>query len=140
MRLRLVLGPSRSGGAAPFYATVEWAGQVGHPSSYALLTGTRSSTPNIKIHDTGAKHRSALAAGSDKVFFGLPTEYEGAVADVLNQELQPVSVGGAAHGLVGSSEVAFRGVSRLLCRILAGELPFEDEAVWHLLDRCWEGG
>ncbi len=140
MRLRLELGPTGRGSTLPSYATVEWSGRVGHPSSYALLTGTRSKTPGIALLDSGGAYRSPLVAGGDELRWGLPAEYEAAVADVLEHEPQAVVVSHAAHGLVGSSQAAFRGVARLLCRVLAGGLPSEDEAVWRLRDRCWQEG
>lgn len=93
----------------------------------------------MRLLDTGAQHREALVAGIDKVRWGLPSEYEAAVAAVLASDPQSVLVSHAAHAEVGSSQVAFEGVARLLCRILAGGLPDADEEVWQLRDRCWQG-
>jgi len=138
MRLRLELGPPSRGSALPAFATVEWSGRVGHPSSYALLTGTRATTSGVAVLDTGTVYKSPLVARADKVRWGLPAEYEGAVTAVLNDEPQAVLVSHAAHGLIGSSETAFRGVARMLCRVLGGGLPADDEAVWRLRDMCWQ--
>lgn len=140
MLLRVELGPCARGSAVPAHATVEWAGRVGHPSSYALLTGTRSGTAGIALLDSGDTYRSPLVRRGDNLRWGLPAEYETAVADVLEHEPQAVVVSHAGHGQIGSSQIAFRGVARLLCRVLAGGLPSEDEAVWRLRDRCWQDG
>ncbi len=140
MWLRVVLGPTAGGSAVPSFATVAWAGRVGHPSSYALLTGTRSEVPGVTLFDTGGRHRDPLVRRLDKVRWGLLPEYEQAVAAVLRSEPQPVLVTHAAHAEIGSSQVAFEGVTRLLCRILAGGLPDDDDEVWRLRDRCWQRG
>lgn len=88
--------------------------------------------------DTGARFKEALVAKVDKVYWGLPLEYQPAVDAVLRAEPQPVLISHAAHGAIGSSQAAFAGAARLLCRILAGGLPSDDAEIWRLRDRCWE--
>jgi hypothetical protein len=57
---------------------------------------------------------------------------------VLVAQPRPVRVSRAAHGLVGSSLMVFRGLTLLLCQILTAGLPMEDIDVWKLRDRCWK--
>jgi hypothetical protein len=137
MRLRVQLGPNGRGSAVPSFATVEWVGRAGHPSSYGLLTGARSPSPRLAIADEGARYREALPGKADNVIWGLPDEYVNAVTAVLEEEVQPVLVSHAAHGEIGSSRDVFAALTRLLCRLLAGGLPQDEEDVWRLRDRCW---
>ena len=138
MTLRIETGQGfRSGSRLPAFATVEWAGRVGHPSSYALLGGTRSDVPRVSLHDSGASFGEALAASADDVRWGLPPEYEEAVLTLLADQPQPVLVSRAAYGMVGSSVRAFRAVALLLCQVLASGLPSSDEDAWKLRDQCW---
>jgi hypothetical protein len=136
LRIWTTLG-YRSGSDLPSSATVEWSGRAGHPSSYGLLGGRRSSRPHISVFPSGAKFRDALASSSDDVRWGLPAEYEAAVGLALESQLQTVAVSQAAHGLVGSSVDVFRALTVLLCRLLAGGVPREDAEIWKLRDRCW---
>jgi hypothetical protein len=127
-----------SGSNLPATATVEWSGRAGHPSSYGLLGGARSSGPRISVFPSGAKFRDALGSSSDDVRWGLPAEYEAAVAEALEDQPQAVMVSQAAHGRIGSSVYVFRGLTVLLCRLLAGGVPSEDAEIWKLRDRCWD--
>jgi hypothetical protein len=78
-----------------------------------------------------------LPGRADKVIWGLPDEYVNAVTTVLDEEVQPVLISHAAHGEIGSSSSVFAGLTRLLCRLLAGGLPPDEEGVWRLRDKCW---
>jgi hypothetical protein len=127
----------RSGSQLPSFATVEWAGRIGHPSSYALLGGTRSDTAGVSVHASGASFKEALAAPTDDVRWGLPSEYEEAIVSLLADQSQRVLVSRAAYGVVGSSERAFRAVALPLSQILASGLPSAEDAVWKLRDHCW---
>jgi hypothetical protein len=124
-----------------FSSAVLGDGRVGRTcrasSSYGLLTGARSRSPGLALAEEGARYREALTGRADKVIWGLPEEYATVVAAVLSDELQPVLVSQAAHGEVGSSQYVFAGLTRLLCRLLAGGLPPAEEDVWRLRDRCW---
>jgi hypothetical protein len=138
MTLRVECSPGRKGGSgAPTSATVEWAGRIGHPSSYGLLGGRLAASAGVEVQSSGAKYKDALASRSDDVRWGLPAEYDAAVQSMLEVRPQPVRVSTAAHGAIGSSEYVFQRVALLLCRVLAGGLPTEDSEVWRLLDQCW---
>jgi len=139
MTLRVRLGPKARGSSLPSFATVEWVGLAGHPSSYGMLTGARSDTSRLAIADEGgARFRDSLAANADTVLWGLPDEYRSAVVSALDDEVQGALVSQAAHGEVGSSRNVFTALTHLLCRVLAGGLPDNDEDVWRLLDKCWQ--
>jgi len=114
-------------------------GRGGHPSSYGLLTGARADVSQITIMDTGARHRDALVSRVDHVVWGLPEEYETAVLAVLGHEPQQLLISHAAHGEIGSSELVFAALTRLLCRLLAAGVPADEGDVWRLWDRCWNG-
>ncbi len=138
MSLRIWTTPGvHSGSDLPATATVEWAGRTGHPSSYGLLGGARSSAPRISVFPSGAKFRGSLARSSDEVRWGLPAEYEAAIAEAMEDQPQAVVVSQVAHGRIGSSMYVFRCLTVLLCRLLAGGVPNEDAEVWKLRDRCW---
>lgn len=117
--------------------TIEWAGRIGHPSSYALLRGWRASRADVHVPPGGALFKGSLATSVDEVRWGLPPEFEESVLDVLMTRPQPVRVGGAAHGLVGSSAQAFRCVALMLCHMLTVGVPHDDEDIWRLFDRGW---
>ena len=122
------------------WAVVEWAGRVGHPSSYALLRGSRTfGRPGIRMYsrDSGSHFKESLAGPADEVFWGLPPEFEHAVLDIVEAQPQPVNIGRAAYGVAGSSTHSFRCVALLLCHALTIGLPTNDEDVWKLFDRCW---
>jgi hypothetical protein len=137
MTLRVEMSALGSGSKLPEFATVEWAGRIGHPSSYALLGGRRSDMPGVRVYSSGGSFRQALAARADDVRWGLPVEYEEAILKLLADTAQPVSVSRAAHGEVGSSQRTFRAVALLLSRILASGLPGDEDEVWKLHDHCW---
>ena len=93
--------------------------------------------PSVDVSNAGGRFADALAGSVDKVRWGLPLEYEGAVLEELVAQPRPVDVTRAAHGLVGSSEMVFRALTRLLCQILTAGLPTDDLEAWKLCDRCW---
>ena len=118
----------------PLNLTVEWAGRAGHPSSYGLLTGRRTSRPSIGAPDAGVAYRDSLAAGADDVRWGLPAEYRRPVADALAALPEPLRITDAAHGLAGSSPHVFRVLTGLLSRMLTTGVPVDDDEIWHLFD------
>ena len=131
MLLRLTFGDGfRSGSQPPSWATVEWVGRAGHPSSYALLSGTRADRVRISVDPGDAFFKDALAANLDDVRWGLPREYEAAVLRVLSDQPTRVLVGRAAHALVGSSALSFAAVALLLSKILAVGVPDPEASVW----------
>lgn len=138
MTLRIEAGARfRSGSRLPTFATVEWSGRIGHPSSYALLGGARSPETRVSVFASGAAFNDALAAPADDVRWGLPPEYEKAVLNALADRPEHLVVSRAAYAEIGSSEVAFKGVALMLCQILTVGLPSDDGDVWKMLDRCW---
>jgi hypothetical protein len=106
--------------------TVEWAGQVGHPSSYGLLGGRSSQVTQVAPGDARG-YEESLAGAADQVRFGLPSEYAAAVSDALTT---PVEVTIAAHGLVGSSPAVFSRVAAFLALLLRDGVPEDDEDLW----------
>jgi hypothetical protein len=102
--------------------TVEYAGRVGHPSSYGLLGGRRSTVASLHPLASG-RYESSLAGDSDDVEFGLPNEYKPAVAAGLHRRVEIVI---AAHGRVGSSESVFRRLAATLSDLLdSDDVPTE---------------
>lgn len=113
---------------------VEWAGQVGHPSSYALLGGRLSDgTPGQVRVDLTGPYVGSLAGAADVVEFGLQEEYAVAVRRGVNGAVQ-VTI--AAHGRVGSSPVVFARVGRLLAVFLRHGVPADDADVWQAWALC----
>jgi hypothetical protein len=138
MRLRIVSGPTRpSRSDGPAWVHVEWAGRVGHPSSYGLLGGTRVDKSVVRIQPSGAKFRDSLASGVDDVRWGSQPEFDVAILDALQSQPQCVLVSQAAHGAIGSSPYVFARLARFLGRILATDIPAEDAEVWRLFDQVW---
>lgn len=138
MRLRIVRGLTRASGShGPAWVHVEWAGRVGHPSSYGLLGGTHADKSVVRIQPSGAKFRDSLASGADDVRWGSQPELEVAVSDALQSQPEGVLVSQMAHGAFGSSPHVFARLTLLLCRILATDVPAEDADVWRLFDQVW---
>jgi hypothetical protein len=127
----------RDGSNLPTFVNVEWAGRVGHPSSYGLLGGTRARQPDLRIWTSTSPFKQSSAGSADQVFWGLPAEYEDTIERTLADQASAVSVGTAAHGMVGSSNLVFMGLTTLLCRLLGAGIPINDDDVWRLLDSCW---
>ena len=100
---------------------VEWAGRLGHPSSYGLL-GIAPGAPRVEIAD--APFPRSLAGRLDVVRFGLPPEY---VAVVDGED---VTV--AAHGEAGSSALVFRALLAVLKREIV--MQASDSDVWNVFD------
>ena len=139
MKLRVELGPPDRGSDLPSWVLVEWAGRVGHPSSYGLLSGANASRPRIAVSDEGpALFRESLAGRADTVVWGLPDEYKSNVLTVLQDQAQAALISRAAHGEIGSSPRVFGSLTRMVCLVLAGGLPTDDEETWRLFDRCWD--
>jgi hypothetical protein len=118
----------------PLNLTVEWAGRVGHPSSYGLLTGRRSARASIGVPAAGVAYLDSLASGADDVRWGLPAEYRSAVVETVAGLAHPVRITDAAHGLAGSSPHVFRTLTGLLSRLLTVGVPDEDDELWRLHD------
>jgi hypothetical protein len=121
----------------PAWVRVEWAGRVGHTSSYALLGGACVDKSAVRIQPSGAKFRDSLASGTDDVRWGSQPEFEVAILDALQSQPRGVLVSQAAHGAIGSSPYAFARLARFLGRILATDVPAEDAEVWRLFDQVW---
>jgi hypothetical protein len=139
-RLRLWTAPDGPGGV-PIPTDglcVEWAGRIGHPSSYALLGGRGSDGKAglLKMGLTGP-YVDSLAGPADVVEFGLPEEYAVAVRRGVNGA---VAVTLAAHGRVGSSPVVFTRVGRLLAVFLRDGVPADDADVWRAWALCLSVG
>jgi hypothetical protein len=138
MRMRIVRRPSRTSGShGPTWAQVEWAGRVGHPSSYGFLGGTREDKSEVRVQPSGARFRDSLASTSDDVRRGLEPEYEVAILDALGSQPHGVLVSQAAHGAIGSSPRVFARLARFLGHILVTDVPAEDAEVWRLFDQVW---
>lgn len=111
---------------------LEWMGRLGHPTSYAMLGGSRtlSTKPaSVDVRAAGGWPGS-LAGGYEKVVFGLPVEYRPAVVAGL---AAGIAVRIAAHGSISSSQVAFEWVAAMLSRLLNEGVPDDDAeflAVW----------
>jgi hypothetical protein len=108
---------------------VEWAGRLGHPSSYALLGG--SLAPQTQSASDSRRVKDTLAGTLDTVHAGLPAEYREAVRSATEDRLHITT---AAHGEVGSSQVAFAHVATLLLGLLENGVPDSEEALWRLWD------
>ena len=100
---------------------VEWAGRLGHPSSYGLL-GIAPGAPRAKIVD--APFPRSLAGRLDVVRFGLPPEY---VAVVDGEDITV-----AAHGAAGSSVLVFRALLAVLKKEIV--MKASDSDVWKVFD------
>ena len=109
---------------------VEWAGRIGHPSSYALLGGALVPPPEPD-QDTGWV-KNTLAGRLDRVHSGLLAEYREAVNSATDGRLH---IATAAHGEIGSSQLVFSRVATVLLAILDNGVPDSEEALW----RLWDG-
>jgi hypothetical protein len=141
-RLRLWTAPDGPGGV-PIPTDglcVEWAGQVGHPSSYALLGGRVSDGKAglLKVRLTGP-YVDSPAGAADVVEFGLPEDYAVAVGRGVDGAGE-VEVTLAAHGRAGSSPVVFARVGRLLAVFLRDGVPADDADVWRAWAVCQSVG
>jgi hypothetical protein len=129
------------GATAVGNVALEWIGRSGHPSSYAPLGGNLSSmTVRLDVREEDEAFNDSLAGVSDDVRFGLPIEYRQSVMDGLARVLgsRGCQVTVAAHGLVGSSPIAFGQVAGLLGRPLFDPLLCDaaDEELWRVLGEC----
>ena len=107
---------------------IEYAGRVGHPSSYGLLGGSLStSTHPVELRLDGEPFAATMAAREDAARFGLPAEYSTAVASALSDG---VVVTVAAHGLASSSQLVFASLASALSRWLAAGLPDDPDVMW----------
>jgi hypothetical protein len=104
---------------------VEWAGRLGHPSSYALLGG--SLAPQPEAHHGSETLNKTLAGRHDRIHSGFVEEYREAVEAASQGRLH---VTAAAHGEIGSSPAAFARVATLLCNLLEEGVPNSDDALW----------
>lgn len=133
--LRVWSAPDWPTGAAPAGGlAVEWASQVGHPTSYALLGGYRRDVATLEVESTGPEFDGSLAGRADVVEFGLPDEYRDAVSETLAALGEKAAVTIAAHGRFGSSVMAFRLVAAFLASLMTTP-DLEDAELWEI----WAG-
>jgi hypothetical protein len=112
---------------------IEWAGRVGHPTSYALLGGVRrGDASRLSTSTSGSDYPDAIAGRNDRVAFGLPEYAHEAVRSVIEEVPFPVEVTLAAHGEVGSSPMAFRWIAALLVALL--DLDFDSLSDGEIFD------
>lgn len=111
---------------------VEWAGRVGHPSSYGCLGGRGSSRTGVDVHSarSGRPFRTSLAGRGDTVCWGLPDEYRTALDGVALDLI----VTHAAHGHASSSNFVFTSLARVLMLILRTRNRASD----HQIEAAWE--
>lgn len=131
-RLRLRTPPDAPSGSPRDALVVEFAGQVGHPSSYGMLGGhTTAAETTFDVPLNGLFYPDSMAASEDRATFGLPLEYRWAVLEAMPTGLV-VTV--AAHGAVSSSEAIFARLTHLLGALLQSPLPATDDELWAALD------
>jgi len=138
-RIRLwMAGASPDGPPLPLASTVaEWAGRTGHPTSYGLLGVAPASCSGVRfLLPEGRVFVGALAGRNDEVIFGLPEPYRKEVESVLlGDPTRGWDVVVAAHGRVGSSQMAFRRLATFVLNL--HELDFSnasDEDLWAAWD------
>ena len=124
--LRIWTAPDHPVGSATAQISLEWrSDRPGHPTSYAVVGGTRSGGPTrLEVPEEGEAFRDAGAKGTDVVRLGLPTEFRHAI-----MQATPIGITYtvAAHGRYGSSVNAFTIAARLLAHVLESGLPSDDE-------------
>lgn len=129
---------------------MEVAARSGHPSSYGLLgvafepggDQLRLSVPWSGAD--GSPWAQSLAGRVDDVRLGLPRKYAAVVLEVLTAESTgrfppgSIRVVRAAHGLVGSSEVFFRWLTRAMVHLLTlDDLDLGGEAGEEKIRSAW---
>jgi hypothetical protein len=132
--------------------TVEVAKMPGHPSSYGLLGAefTPQSNGNLTIEvalsngsNGGPMLDDSLADGMDSVHSGLPRSYGSAVLEVAMRYAHALGPGtlrfpDAAHGTVGSSQIAFGWLTRVVLELLVRPITsLTDEELWALVLATW---
>lgn len=115
----------------PHCLGVEWAGRLGHPSSYALLAG--SLLPQSSSRAGQTKVKNTLAGRLDSVRTGLLPEYREAVRSAAGDRLR---ITAAAHGDVGSSRAVFSSLATLLLYLLESGVPDSEEVLWQRWDEA----
>lgn len=111
---------------------LEFAGRIGHPSSYGLLGGhgvPGQTTYELRV--AGRPFVESMAARGDDVEFGLPSEYRRAISGSVATGLV-VTV--AAHGRVSSSQLVFRWLALTLRDWLRHGVPEQPEPAWERFD------
>ena len=118
----------------------EWAGRTGHPTSYAALGGAPTAGgTTVSVETVGPVFLDALAGRTDTVRFGLPDEYRREVEAVLATRECHLDILVAAHGVVGSSPVAFRRMATFLAILIGEEISHaSEELVWDAWDHAGE--
>lgn len=118
MQLRVTTGGDSPDGRklSQNAVVVEWAGRVGHPTSYALLgLVPRSSGVTFSMSTDRAPFPESLAGASDEVTFDdLNDRWRAVIREVLEQTARGWDVVVAAAGKYGSSEMAFRFVAAFI--------------------------
>ena len=110
--------------------TLEWAGQLGHPSSYGLI-GAREASQTVLPDPSGGRYVESLAGELDQVYFGLPAAYAEAVIAVLQR---PLELTVAAHGEVGSSPAVFARLTAAVEHFTVAGIPAPDDEIWRVWD------
>lgn len=138
MRMRIVSGPTQASGShGPAWVHVEWAGRVGHPSSYGLLGGTRVDKSVVRIQPSGASSETrSLPGQTTSVGVCSPSSRQQSWTR-CSRSLRAFFVSLAAHGAIGSSPYVFARLARFLGCILATDVAAEDAEVWRLFDQVW---
>lgn len=116
-------------GAPAAGVAVEWAGRVGHPTSYMLIGGSPADRFSVKASPGGPLFDTSLAGSGDVVRFGLPVEYRRAVEQgaAITPDGVACEVSIAGHGEIGSSIVAFRAGTIFLRAIMDRVASLSDE-------------
>ena len=117
---------------------VEWAGRSGHPTSYALIGGVRrGEQSSLAVPAGGPPYAASLVGRADTVTFGLPDSYRSVVIEMIDSAERPIEVTIAAHGMAGSSAMAFRRLTAFLVNTLDIDVDTaaEDE-IWGEWDRA----
>jgi len=139
MRMRVHVTPTGAWDRSerPRSLSIEWAGRVGHPSSYGLLGGRPYDAPVVMVESYGAIYKESLAGPADEVRWGLPDEYRTTIQETLAAQPAIVAVNDAAFAAVGSSAHVFAALATMLATLSTGKLLPDDAELWRLWDRCW---
>jgi hypothetical protein len=115
----------------PTQLAVEWGGrQIGHPSTYGLLGGVRSSVFAVDLSPVDGAFDNHLSYAGEPAMFGLDESYTNAIRSV-----GPQTVTVAGHHAHSSSEMVFRWLALFLAEALSrGHWPIEEHDVWAAWD------
>ena len=120
---------------------VEWAGRIGHASSYGLLGATETNhltDTAIELDHEGTNFHASLAGATDQVVFGLLDEYRAAIRAASSVFTFPMTVRIAAHAAIGSSAIVFERLTDLLAPLVyATDAERTDDLVRLWWERAW---